>query len=484
MLFIWPFDKMIQRVWTLWIVLNLPLILFSTEDVKMTSPSLEYFKQYEPQLFRFWPTLTEAQKMALKNQLEQVNLEILARQKQLLQEAPSSVESTLEAFDDFAFAGNQENQFAGKRLIEEGRVGCLVLAGGQGTRLQFSGPKGTYPISVIKRKSLFQLCAEKVKAASQWAGRPLNLAIMTSPDNDEETRLFFQQHNYFGLDSSQVFFFVQGTLPFLDDKGHLFLKTPWQLSTGADGNGHSLLCFVQSGILEKWMQQGIEYVNVILVDNPLADPFDAELVGFHQQQGVDITLKCTEKVNPEEKVGVLVKQNGCCSVIEYSEIAEKEKNARRRDGRLKHCCSNLSLFCFSLSFIQDMASTKASLPLHKAWKAAQYVDEEGNSRLSSKPMAWKFETFIFDWLFYTQKVAALLYPREQCFAPLKNLTGPDSAETVREALQRRDRAIIQELTGLTPPDFPFELAADFYYPTPALRAKWRGKQVTTSYVDP
>jgi UDP-N-acetylglucosamine/UDP-N-acetylgalactosamine diphosphorylase len=446
--------------------------------------SLTYFEKNESQVFHFWSTLTNNQKAALISQLKKIDLNKLEQQKKLVLEPLESIFTTFEAFEDFAYVGNRENQLQGQRLIKQGRLGCLLLAGGQGTRLQFSGPKGAYPISVINHKSLFQLCAEKIAAASRWAHRPLNLAIMTSPDNDEETRCFFQHNNYFGLQPSQVSFFVQGSLPLLDTNGQLFLRTPWNLSTGPDGNGLSFFYFVQSGILEKWIQLGIDYVNVILVDNPLADPFDAELVGFHQKQGVEITLKCTEKLQAEERVGVLVKQNQRCCVVEYSEMSTSEKKAYRKDGRLKHCCANLSLFCFSLSFIQRIVSEQLSLPLHKAWKAAQYVDEEGISHLSTQPIAWKFETFIFDWLLYTQKVAALLYPREQCFAPLKNLTGLDSPDTVREALQQNDKQLIQALTGLPPPSFPFELAAEFHYPTPALRSKWQGRPITTSYVDP
>lgn len=461
-----------------------PTFLSSVEDISMINPFLNPLWQHESQVFRFWPALTEHQRMALENQLNQINILIFQRQKQLIQDPPDSTTDIFDPFDDFAFAGNLDNQMRGQQLIEQGRLGCLLLAGGQGTRLQYVKPKGTYPISVIKGKSLFQLCAEKVKAASQKAGLPLYLAIMTSPDNDEETRAFFQQHHFFDLDPSQVSFFIQDTLPFLDAKGELFLQTPWQIATGADGNGHSLLCFARSGILDRWIQQGIEYLHVILVDNPLADPFDAELLGFHQQQEADMTIKCTEKCKPEEKVGMLVKQNDHCKVIEYSEMLDKEKQERRLDGRLKHCCANLSLFCFSLSFIQKMVFTQQFLPLHKAWKAAQYVDEEGVSHLSAQPIAWKFETFIFDWLMYAQRVSALIYPREQCFAPLKNAKGADSPKTVCAALQQADRKIIQAITNLTPPDFPFELAAEFYYPTPDLLLKWKGKAVTTSYVEP
>lgn len=473
-----------QVLCTLFFCSIMPIILSSTDEMNVNSSSLNYFWQHEPQVFRFWSILTKDQQDALSNQLNHICLDTLKTQKQMIQESTILSVDTFDPFDDFSFSGNLDNQSRGQQLIEQGRLGCLLLAGGQGTRLQYSKAKGTYPISVVKSKSLFQLCAEKVKAASQKAKRSLYLAIMTSPENDAETRSFFQQNNFFGLASSQVSFFIQDALPFLDVNGQLFLQTPWQISSGADGNGYSLLCFAKSGILDQWIQQGIEYVHVILVDNPLADPFDSELLGFHHQQGVEVTLKCTEKCNPEEKVGILVKQNGRCSVVEYSEMPNKEKNERRKDGRLKHCCANLSLFCFSLSFIQHLNSTHKTLPLHKAWKAAQYVDEEGISHLSTQPIAWKFETFIFDWLMYAQKVAALIYPREQCFAPLKNAKGVDSPETVRKALQQADRRVTQALTGASLPDFPFELAADFYYPTPTLQSKWKGKSIKTSYVEP
>jgi len=445
---------------------------------------LDYFLECEAQLFRFWSRLTNDQQATLEDQLRRISIATLKKQKRLIQQERASTIDTFDPFDDVIYSGNKENQSLGQQLIREGRLGSLLLAGGQGTRLQCSGPKGAYPISVIKHKSLFQLCAEKVKAASKSAERLLNFAIMTSPENDGETRSFFQQHDLFGLDPSQLSFFVQESLPCLDAEARLMLKTPFEVSCGADGNGHSLLRFAHSGILDRWMQQGIEYLHVIPVDNPLADPFDGELLGFHHREGLEITFACTERFNPEEKVGVLVKQKGSCMIVEYSEMPEKEKNRRRKDGRLKHGYAHLGLFCFSLSFLGHLASTEKSLPLHKGWKTAYFVDDKGRSHLSPEPIAWKFETFIFDWLLQTRQVAALVYPREQRFAPLKNLTGVHSPKTVRESLQESDKKVIQALTGFPPPDFPFELTADFYYPTSALQEKWQGKIVTTSYVEP
>ena len=450
----------------------------------MSQESFDYFKQHEPQLFEFWADLSFQQQRDLMLDISLIDRSLLDSQKKLLEVPLTSSHNSLDTFDAFDFAGNFEDSKFGEQLIRKGKLGCLLLAGGQGTRLKMQGPKGKYQISVIKNKSLFQLLAEKVKAASRKAERALYLAIMTSPENDAETRSFFTDNDYFGLLPGQVDFFIQGVLPLLDARGKLILEKPGKISVGPDGNGYSLLHFVRSGIWEKWHRQGIEFIHAIPVDNPLADPFDPELVGFHSRRQAAMSLKCTEKTRPEEKVGVLVKFGDHCGVVEYSEISTEEKEARREDGRLKHCCANLGLFCFSMSFIKQMEDNHCRIPLHKAWKTVRCVNREGETEMSKEPIAWKFETFIFDWLEHAPAVAALLAPRDECFAPLKNFSGMDSPETVRDALQKKERRIIKELTGLSPPDFPFEIAADFYYPTPSLLKKWHGKAVTTPYVEP
>lgn len=434
-------------------------------------------------LFRFWPSLSQAEKQQLIAQIEAIDLPVLDLQQQVLNKKSSLNSSkTFEPFTHFAYAGSQEDQTEGKDRIAAGQVGCLLLAGGQGSRLRYNGPKGIYPISVIKNKSLFQLCAEKVVAASKQAGRLLPLAIMTSSQNERETRAFFANAHFFGLHPDQIFFFSQKNLPFLDEKGLPFLETPSSIAVGPNGNGFCLKEFIQSGIAEQWSKQGIEYINLILIDNPLADPFDANLIGFHVRKSSEVTLKSTPKRDANEKVGVIVKSNGYCKVIEYTELSDEEKQAKTADGGLKHRCANLSLFCFSMSFIQSI--DHKNLPLHLAWKPAQHVDESGVIQVPDQPNAWKFEAFIFDILNQAKHVAVLLYPREDCFAPLKNLTGQDSPETVRAAIEVRERKIIQEITGQKPPLGHLELAADFYYPTPALLADWKGRSIQEGYQSP
>lgn len=431
-------------------------------------------------ILRFWPSLIASEKQMLIKQVENLDQERLKQQLRLVHQSSHPVD--FEPFEDFAHSGNPKDLEMGKQLIRSGKVGCIILAGGQGTRLGFEGPKGLYPTSLVRHKSLFQICFEKVLAAGKQVGRRLMVSVMTSPENDTVTRKFLSDHDYFGLKPSQVSFFSQNNLPLLDKDGHLFLEKTYKFAEGPDGNGQCFHNFVKAGLWEDWKNLGIQYINVILIDNPLADPFDAELIGFHTRKHAHITVKCTQKVQPEEKVGVMVREGEHARIIEYSELSDIEKYSML-DGRLKYCCANLSLFCFSMDFAGSVVEKHPHLPLHKAWKATKYVNEMGVTQASKSAIAWKFEHFIFDLTRYTSKVAALLYPREACFAPLKNYSGQDSITSVQMALQKRDRDIYQAVTGLSPPQHKFELAPEFYYPTADLLAKWKGRSTEDAYIE-
>jgi UDP-N-acetylglucosamine/UDP-N-acetylgalactosamine diphosphorylase len=216
---------------------------------------------------------------------------------------------------------------------------------------------------------------------------------------------------------------------------------------------------------------GVEYVNVILVDNPLADPFDAELLSFTAKSGHEIALKAVLRKNEEEKVGVIGKSQGKLKVIEYSELSSEEGKARNEKGELRWALANLSLFCFRMDFIERIVQEKKELPWHFAKKEANLYARG----MFYKAFIQKRETFIFDWLNFTDRAGALVYERERCFAPLKNKTGDASIETVRAALLESDRRIYQEISGLLPPKTEFELSQDFYYPSLQLLQKWKNR---------
>lgn len=405
---------------------------------------------------------------------------LLKLQREALEQRLQTQELDISPISRVRHSGHAEDKLLGHQLLAEGAMGCIVVAGGQGTRLRYEGPKGLYPISPVENKTLFQLIAEKTLAASHQAGKDLPLAVMTSTQNHEETVRYFQEHQFFGLKPDQVSFFSQALLPFLNLEGNPFLESPEAIACGPDGNGHVLTHFVQSGLWEQWQKRGVRFVNFILIDNPLADPFDTELLGYHARQQADVTIKCTTRMTSSEKVGLLVEINGKTHVIEYTEAPTEKTSQILPDGSLAYNYANLSLFCFSMDFIRQ--SENFTMPLHASLKAAKFLDENGQTQMSEEPIAWKFEWFIFDVLPFAQNVQTLAYYRNECFSPLKNMHGTDSPETVKAALSAYDRKIFEELSGCPVSFDPFELAARFHYPTPELIEEWKGKPAPASYV--
>lgn len=437
----------------------------------------------QPSLLTHLQTLNASQKRELASQLSSIDPAVLKKQKELLS-APSDANRDVIPFTAYSKAGNKIDAETGRTAIAQGLVGCLIVAGGQGTRLGFDGPKGAYPVTLIKRKSLFELFVEKTLAAGEQAGRRLPLAIMTSEENDLETRRFFDKNHYFGMNKSDLSFFVQRNLPFLDQEGNLFLQSAEKIAAGPDGNGGALRAFYDSGLFSAWYSQGVRYLNFILIDNVLADPFDAELIGHQIRTGSEIVVKCTEKASPEEKVGVLAMEKNRAAVVEYSELPSDIAGRRDGKGNLLFGLANLSLFSFAMDFVQNICTEEIPLPLHKAFKAATFLDSRGNSVKSDKPAAWKFERFIFDLLPFARRVDALIYPRESCFAPLKNSTGSDSPSTVAAALEASDRRTLVSVTGTTCNASPLEISQRFYYPTQDLLDKWEGRTVSApGYVE-
>lgn len=433
-----------------------------------TDASMKLKNIGEEDLLSNWHTLAPEQQSRLLNEIAALDLETFKKQQLALRrhQQPDDEPKQHEwnAFEDFSLIGSETHKTLGKKLIAQGKVGCLIVAGGMGTRLSYDAPKGTFPVSVIKHKSLFQVFAEKTVAAGKQAGRLLPLAIMTSPQNDATTKAFFRENQNFGLADAQLFFYCQRELPFLDDAGHLILLNGCVIAKGPDGNGGSLDHLVDCGIWDAWQRQGIEYINYILVDNPLADPFDAELIGFHAANECEITLKCVEKLYPEERVGLVVETGNGAAVVEYSEMDPSERFAVLPSGKLKHRCTNISLFCYSMPFIKR-AVGETELPWHFARKATCF----------NGPLGWKFETFIFDYMGSTRAIKALLFPRSQCFAPLKNGAGTDSLETVQEALLKYDLMTLESICGHAISECPLELDQQFHYPTDELIAAWKGR---------
>jgi len=406
----------------------------------------------------------EAQ-LKVKRQLEQYDDELLTQMKMRLNE-----KDEIGLFDpEIAPAKDVISQLTdaqkerGAALFKEGKIGCLVLAGGQGSRFGFNGPKGCIEVSPIASKSLFQLICEKVKGASHLAGRDLHLAIMTSPLNHDATVDYFEENAFFGLNRNFVTFFSQEMLPFFDKEGELFLNRVDHLAEGPNGNGYALYRFYETGVLAKWQKEGVEYVNVIPVDNPLASPFNSEVIGLHDERGDEIVFNAVAKRSPTEGVGVIGHKGGIPLVIEYSELPKEEAERVNDEGELIWRAANSALFSASLSYIERIGRESAPMPWHLAVKKGKRVVKEGD-KFKTEPLEfYKFEAFIFDAFRFTDSFSVYLADRTGCFSPIKRVHGSDSLDSARADLSDRDKKLLKSLAGIEGIAGDCELDPALYY---------------------
>ena len=289
-------------------------------------------------VLKFWERLNEAQQKSLLSQIEALDFKTIVRIQGLLKaggEAAATTGDTLPA----PVVSLKPDQVAaprtvGEKALQAGQVGVILVAGGQGTRLGYDGPKGTYRLAPLTQASLFEIHSRKILALEQHYQAAIPFYIMTSEGNDEDTRVFFEANRYFGLNPERVKFFIQGTLPAFLPNGQIVLEAPDKLFAAPDGHGGILSALERRGMLADMKARKLTTLYYFQVDNPLVDIADPVFVGLHIQRKADMSLKVCAKRDAGEGLGVTVIRNGVCSVVEYIELTEGQKSARQPDGEL------------------------------------------------------------------------------------------------------------------------------------------------------
>lgn len=321
----------------------------------------------------------------------------------------------------------------GFRSFKKGQVAMLTVAGGLGTRLGFNGPKGLVPVTPIKKKTLFQVFAEKLKALQQIYGRPIHWLIMTSEETDSDTRKAFHENDWYDL--NYVHFFKQGVAPAFTEDGLCVVRKDGSVHYYPDGHGGVFKALERNGLLKSLRKWGIKYISYFQVDNPLVHLNDVQFLGFHIYKKSEFSTKVVEKISPEEKVGVFVNINEALRLVEYSEMPNALTQQKDKDGRLAFRWGNTAIHLLNLDFIERCA--KRDLPFHKACKKVQNWRSELGEQVE---VGIKWEQFIFDALPYAKNPLLYEVERSEEFSPVKNAEGPDSLETcIRDQVSRWKR---------------------------------------------
>ncbi len=456
-----------------------------------THPLIEKFQQAgQGQVFAFFDRLSAAAQAQLLDEAAEIDLAEVARLYQTLGAkgavagvdltdlSPSPYESRPE-HGGSADAWLKAKQ-VGEDALRAGRVAAFTVAGGQGTRLGYDGPKGTFPVTPVKKKTLFQVFAEKIAAAGVRYGKPIHWFIMTSHQNHAATEAFFKEHKYFGLGENRVHFFRQGRMPAVSFEGKILLESTGSIAMSPDGHGGSLRALERSGALDLMQREGIDTISYFQVDNPLIRVIDPAFIGWHVLRHSEMSSKMVPKAYPEEKVGHFCTQRGNTVVVEYSDLPMAMQKETDANGKLRYLAGSIAIHILDREFVRRMAKggVGVALPFHRADKKIPTVDATGQAVKPEKANGIKFEMFVFDALPFAKNPVVIETLRENDFSPVKNAEGVDSPKSCREDqlrqfarwLRANGAELPTDQTGL--PGIALEIAPSFGYDEDSFSERW------------
>jgi len=385
-----------------------------------------------------WDRLEDPARKGLLDQIAGLDFESVEIMRDLLATRSAKKEARdIEPGDVLPVTALQDPEAIaeGERVLRAGEAGVILVAGGQGSRLGFDGPKGCYPLAPVSQASLFAIHAHKIVALERAFDTEIPFYIMTSPANDADTRCFFEEHEYFGLRPERVHLFEQGTCPALWGDGRMVLSRPDRIFMSPDGHGGTIAALEASGMFDDMRARSVRVLFYFQVDNPLVEIADPAFLGLHCLREADVSVKVCAKREPEEGLGVVATSDGRSCVVEYTELTCRQKTERREDGDLRFLYGSVAIHVFSRALLEREARTP--LPFHLAHKKVAYCDEEGRRIEPESENAYKFERFIFDVLPHAGRVLNVAFRREDEFSPVKRADGPDSPETSRRDISRK-----------------------------------------------
>jgi UDP-N-acetylglucosamine/UDP-N-acetylgalactosamine diphosphorylase len=430
----------------------------------------KYTKAKQDHVFAFYDSLDATEKSALYEQLasfDPAHINTIA--DKALNPAKSNdadKESVLEPLPESATASILDSNTddierwyqAGLDLIAENKVGVVLMAGGQGTRLGSSDPKGCFNIGLPSEKPLFQIQAERIRRIQFLASKKAQHGkevvvpwyVMTSGPTRGPTEKYFKENNYFGLKKDNVLIFEQGVLPCISNEGKILLESRAKVAVAPDGNGGIYQALVTSSVMEDMRKRGIQHIHAYCVDNCLAKVADPVFIGFAASKDVDIATKVVRKRNATEPVGLILLKNGKPDVFEYSEIDKETAEAKdpKHPDVLKFRAANIVNHYYSFRFLESIPVWAHKLPHHVARKKIPYVNTENGETIKPEtPNGIKLEQFVFDVfpLLELHKFACMEVRREEEFSPLKNARGKgvDDPDTSKRDIMQQGKRWVQ-----------------------------------------
>ena len=442
-------------------------------DIKAAKKILDQHNQSH--LLKFYDGLDDEHRKLLLKQIENLDFDALDKliEQYVINPTPTEIPSKMEppevipavcgSADEASLALHTEARKRGEELLAAGKVAAFTVAGGQGTRLGYEGPKGCFDVTPVVKKSLFRLFAEQIRTAAMRHGKTIPWYILTSPVNDTATQAYFRQNDFWGFDPKDVIFVQQGTFPAIGFDGKFLLARKYRLAVSPDGHGGSLTALRGSGALEDMKARGIEIISYFQVDNPIVHAIDPVFIGLHSLKAAEMSAKCVSKRDPLEKVGNFCVVDGKVHVIEYSDLPDELAQMCNTDGRLRFSAGSIAIHIFSRDVVERLTGGDGGtcqLPIHRAEKKVPHIDiTTGEPVTPPAPNAVKLEMFVFDAMQLAENTVILETLREEEFSPVKNAEGDDSLVTSLHDQIRRTAGWLERAGVSVPRDANGQVAA-------------------------
>ena len=401
------------------------------EKLKKVKLILEKYKQEH--LLDFYDELNSEEKQLLLDQILATNFEQI---KTLYENSfkDEKIESSRISPIDYiaSYDLDERNKHfyitLGENIIKKGELAVITLAGGQGTRLGYKGPKGCYELETNPKKSLFEYLCDKLKYIKEKYGVYLNWYIMTNINNDAQTKEFFEEKDYFGYPKDKIYFFKQDKLPIVTIDGKIILNSIYSLKESSNGNGDVFDAFSRAGLIDTL--EHIKYISISGVDNILLEIIDPLLIGLSEYNKSQVAAKSIAKDDVEKAGWVFAKVDGKTNIIDPTFLTEEMLNSKNKDEKFNYNQINILAHLFTKdAFIK---SIEQQLPYHRAFKRNDFVNDEGMKIVAASQNSFEFEKFIFDVFKYFDKFTLMEVKKEDEFAPIKAFTGTATPEIALE----------------------------------------------------
>lgn len=407
-------------------------------QLKKAKKILSKYKQEH--LLQFYNELSEEQKSYLLNQILRIDFDEILY---LYEKSKSDIFVSTEEIEPLPYINRDNLSLAqlnnylnlGTDALLQESVGVITLAGGQGSRLGFKGPKGTFLLDLKPKISLFEIVCNYLKEANEKYNITIPWYIMTSMENNALTIKFFEEHNYFNYPKDCILFFTQENLPLINTEGKLILDDLYKIKEASNGNGDLFHALQKHDLIQDMENRNLQWLFVGGVDNVLLNPIDPLFIGATIYEHNEIASKTLFKKEPNDFSWVFARRDNKPAIVDCENFVSELSRITNENGDYLYREVNMLAHLFNISAIKKLANIH--LDYHRAFRKSAFINYEGVKQVPSAPNIYKFEKFVFDAFSFFDNITLLRVDVEKEFAPIKDFNGPYNPEVAKKMYKKQ-----------------------------------------------